>query len=709
MPANDREWMRQYMRQYRAQGRDKGSVRNASLDRAFSGCDGEGTTLESGYHAYFMFKMGFESLRARGENVRLSSLECLQFITDQDPKKIHVGYFFDYDVTKLLEDLPWQKLDRLINRYKRTGANGMLFPLDYHQFQMDYMPRKYFKVRRMLAQRDDETEWSPWVEISDVGSFFQMSFLRAIQVWGVGTPEEHAQIEDGKRQRAAFDIRDFDEIARYNALECKLLAELMTKFRAACVTAGYVPRRWQGPGVLAETMLRAHGVPKSADVPLLNDSEFLGLKQFGLNAYYGGRFEVTQIGPVSVPVWQYDINSAYPHAMRFLPCLTHGKWEHVRLHGTTERRTQGMASRVKDLFGSASGAVLPSGRKGETFALGYGSFTPSRSASVKPFLFGFPMRTSTGSIVYPGAGKGWYWSFEASASAHQVFEVSEFWQYTRVCDCSPLAFVEEVYRRRRELGKDGPGLILKLGMNSLYGKMVQSIGSPKYSNAIWGSFITAFPRAMIQEFLHSSPACLAGQCGRDVVMVATDSVASLIERGDVNVCGELGGWSVESHPVGMFVVQPGVYFGSSGKPTKTRGFTRTVVDMYEEHFRAAFERMVRSGDLNEGSVSLPVQTFVGIRYALQRRDMRLLGQWIQYGSGGVDGKMLSFDWTSKRMPMSLNPTRERPWILTLPYQGSPKLETVPYSKDIGGLLEREEGRLAFADLPDWSPLGDIYE
>jgi hypothetical protein len=643
-----------------------------------------------------MLRMGVALLDVKAPSVRLTTIDCLDFISRQDPKAIHVGYFFDYDNTKILEDLPLEKLNRLINRQLRTGIHGEVWPVDYAGFQIEYLPRKYFKVRRVLSQVDDVTTWSPWVEISDVGPFFQVSFLEAIKQWGVGTAEEHEQIRVGKLQRATFDVKDFDEIAVYNALEIRLLQQLMDRFRHACIEAGYVPYKWQGPGLLAEAMLRRHGVRKTKDVPLLSVGDHKPLIDFARNAYYGGRFEVAHIGPVSDPVFQYDINSAYPAAMRVLPCLEHGTWEHVKGALPTGRA---YASR-------------PRGVVGERLALMYGTF---RKAHAPTLWYGLPVRTATGGIVYPAAGKGWYWSFEVNSAKHQEFTCEEAWVYTRVCTCQPLGFVEEVYRKRKALGKDGPGIVLKLGLNSLYGKMVQSIGFPKYANPIWGSFITAYPRMMIQDLIHSSPMCtrasrgrVAG-CGRDIVMVATDSVASLIERPDIDISGELGAWSCETHPDGMFVVQPGVYFGSSGKHTKTRGFTRTVVDKYEPQFRDAFTRMVDAGDLNLGQVCLPVQIFAGIRYSLQRRNMSLLGQWIQYGTADVAGKVLSFDWTTKRHPMTLNPTPERPWILTMPYEGDPELETVPYSKNIGGLIDSAMERLAFEDLPDWSPIGAVYD
>lgn len=687
MSTNTADYMREYMQRYRAAGKGKQSKRSVDLQRPFVGVDGEGGNLANGYHAYNLLSIGAQTLFPQGKNARLSTVECLDLITRQDPNAIYVGYFFDYDVTKMLEDLPWDKLDRLVNRSKRTGINNAVFPVDFAHFQLDYLPRKEFKARRKLS----DGRWGPWIVISDVGTFFQMSFLRAIQTWDIGTPEEHAIIEAGKRQRANFAEVNREEILLYNQLEIRLLQDLMGKFREACRQAGYLPKRWQGPGLLAETMLRAHGVRKTADVPLLQSSEHTGLLTFARNAYYGGRFEVASVGPVHGPVYQHDINSAYPYAMQFLPCLHHGRW----VLQTSQR---------------IEGYDVPTGKVGERYALQYGSFT--RGKEVAPSLwYGLPVRSKSGTIVFPESGRGWYWSFEIQSAKHQTFLAEETWEYTRTCKCRPLAFVADIYTERKKLGKDGPGLILKLGMNSLYGKMVQSIGSPKYSNPIWGSFITAYTRMMIQDVIHDSFLCEKGLgCGKDVVMVATDSLAVTVDRSDsIGVSDLLGGWSTELHPQGMFVVQPGVYFGTSGKPTKTRGFTRTVVDHYQSEFRRAFDAMVTSRDLSLGSVALPVQIFAGIRYALQRRNLTFLGQWLDYGTETAAGKALSFDWTSKRQHIAIDPTADRPWITTLPHTGSVDAETIPYSKNIGGLMDAEVERLAFADLPDWSPMGDTYD
>jgi hypothetical protein len=703
-----KEYMRKFMRTYRAAGRDHS--RSAGRDRLqlpFVAVDGEGGNLESGYHAYFLLRAGDAVVSAGEGNVRLTTEECLDFLSRLDPRAIYVAYFFDYDVTKILEDLGWTKLDRLINRNKRRSANGHSFyPVDYRGYQVDYLPKKEFKVRRLLSRErilsdidraiikeidcNPETmgtvvdTWSPWVVINDVGSFYQCRFVEALEKWQIGSAEERADIQRGKDARADFTALD-DEIYRYNALECVLLAQLMEAFRDACIVAGYVPARWQGPGLLAEAMFAAHNIPKTADVPLLNDPQYEGLLTFARNAFYGGRPEISALGPVNRPMFQFDLNSAYPAAMLSAPCLMHGEWSHETYQDPIEHTVSSPAT-----------------------AIVFGSFVGRDDGRHRPNFYGLPVRSETGTIIYPASGRGWYWAFEVATAVHQRFNVEERWVYRRTCVCQPFAFVSDVYAERRRLGADGAGGILKLGLNSMFGKTVQSVGSPKYANAIWGSYFTAHCRAAIARFIHTSEYCRDPErwCGKDVLMIATDSVATFNPRPDITPSTELGGWSVETHPDGMFLVQPGLYFGSSGKPSKTRGVPRSVIEEKEQEFRDAFARMVASHKLADGDVYVPQTMFCGIRYTLHRHNLKLLGQWITFTNvdTGREGKVIRFDWGTKR---ARHPVLEplpgvHDYMETFPQEGDPALCTVPYSKDIGGLLARADERLVYEEQPDWA-------
>src|SRR4029077_1346443 len=109
----------------------------------------------------------------------------------------------------------------------------------------------------------------------------------------------------------------------YCRREVILLAELMEKFREVAIDTDMVPVNWRGPGAIAAALYHRHKEPKRMELEVKRPKR---LQAMAAAAYYGGRFEVTQIGKVAGPVYEYDINSAYPAAMLKLPCPLHTTW-----------------------------------------------------------------------------------------------------------------------------------------------------------------------------------------------------------------------------------------------------------------------------------------------------------------------------------------------------------------------------------------------
>ena len=177
----------------------------------------------------------------------------------------------------------------------------------------------------------------------------------------------------------------------------------MTEFREVCARAGISPKPWSGAGWLAAALLEKHGVPKrplsakeKSEIAARPPSEKRKPTkprrserdpQFEIvanNAYYGGRFEISRIGAIRGPVYEYDLQSAYCAATLKLPCPLHSRWEH------RPRATK-----------------LPHGE----LCLAKVSFShPDRS-----LWCGFPFRQSRG-LFWPYQGTGWYWSPEISSS-----------------------------------------------------------------------------------------------------------------------------------------------------------------------------------------------------------------------------------------------------------------------------------------------------
>jgi DNA polymerase type B, organellar and viral len=628
--------------------------RYARPTAAFVGVDGEGGDI-LGSHEYLLLRAGKHVLET-GEP--LTFAECAGFIADLPRGPIYVAYYFDYDVTMMIRRLPRDRIGRLLDRESRASDRpGMPMPVDYAGFQIDYLPHKEFRVRRRLPDVGGKRRYSKWIVISDVGSFFQSSFVSALRKWygtmvdGVWVPnpgEAHMgevidKIHEGKLQRNSFGkVTEYER--EYNLLEIKVLEMLMTKFRAMCDHANLHPTKWQGPGNLVMSQFRNVGMPRNRDLELDPD-----LVEFSNQAYYGGRFEPCRFGEISGPIYQYDINSAYARTYRDLPCLLHGSW-----------------ARVSDM---PAGGIF----------VGRVRFLHKPTSS----LFCFPIRTKKGEIFFPRQGQGVYWSPEIQLAVEQGCQLEWVggWAYQADCDCQHFDWVEDIYAERRRLGKDGTGYVLKIMLATIYGKLCQSVGAAPYANPIWAGLIVSTVRSQLARAALDTP---TGAHGSDVIMLATDGLFCTLPRPYLAAGTELGEWELTVHD-GMFVVQSGVYMLPDKLP-KTRGVARRKVIQHTWDFYVAWQRYLRSS-VSTG-VDITLRSFVGIRSAYARNRLDIAGQWL------YSRRRISFDWSTKRrLPRIVDS-----YVTTRPPEGNPELTSVPYKRTIGGT--------SFRDLddeqPDWS-------
>lgn len=623
--------------------------------KPFCGVDGEGGNL--GLlpvldHHYLLLRAGEFALET-GEP--LHTHECLAFLADLPKDRIYVSYFFDYDVTMILRELPLDRLIRILDTDCRRvpGKPCSSFPVDVGQFQVDYMPHKEFRVRRRIGYR----KYAQWTVIHDTGTFFQSSFVTALRKWFADEPELESvidQIAEGKQQRNDFGAVTEHE-REYNILEIKMLERLMEKFRDLCSSLDMRPSKWQGPGNLVSSVFKRVKLPGNKDIELFDSMP--ELMHMANSAYYGGRFEVSTFGQIEGPVYQYDINSAYANTYRDLPCLLHGEWRRI----------------PRGSFGT-NGAI---------------TLLDVEFAHDSKFCWGtLPIRTKKGTLIFPRRGRGRYWSTETRVARKYGVQLKSYggWEYVNKCGCQWFDFVYDLYDERIRLGKDVQGYPIKIVLASLYGKLAQSVGCAPYSNPIWAGLIVSTVRAQLIDAALSS-----GTGGRDVLMLATDGLFCT-ERRDLATGGKLGEWELTEHS-DMFIVQSGVYFLPSNedrpknKFTKTRGVPQSKVIEHEEDFRRVWNTYLDGGPLDAVKISL--RNFIGLRLAIARNRPVTAGQWIE------TSKEISFDWSSKRA----EPVRVGSSVSTGMIHGSSDLVSAPYNRIIGGIRASE--RLVFADQPDW--------
>lgn len=650
-------------------------ARRAKRSRPFMGIDGEGCGIDRhGRQHYMLLRAGpYELFTGKP----LNTFDCLDFILSLPADVILVGFAFGYDTTQILRDLSPGRLTRIFaNKEAGPGVSRYTY---WNNYAIEYLPKNYLRVCRLnritIADpetglpktdyiRDETTTRTIW----EVFGFFQSSFLSAIKSYDIGK-RFHDDIDRMKRKRAKFE-RITKSIRRYCELECMLLAALMEKFRNTCHAAGIHPSQWAGSGKLAAYLHNAnHTITRAA----LLDKLPVSLMNFAQDAYYGGRFEVTRVGDIPACV-EADINSAYPDAMRSLPCLEHGTWQ--RVTPLWLRNAPPDALFVADV----------------TF----------RHPDDIP-LCGLPIRHKAGHLYWPRHGRGVYWSPEIRSAERLGATIVPYqgWRYVSHCHCRPFAWIEPLYteRKRLECVGVGRGQPIKLGINSLYGKLAQRIGAPKYGNFIHAGLITALTRAKLNDAIALDPSAVA--------MIATDAVVSLRPL-PLDYGSGLGQWGRKDHDR-LFIVQPGLYW--SGRRTadkrKTRGVSTSIFARHMHRFEKKWRHWCttsadvtryRTGESKRWrstapEVALNLTLFIGLRLANARGALVTAGQWARVK------REYSFEWGRKRQPTVAaweGPTTVR----TDPLPGGPEAVSVPHKASMARMEELERERMTYEDQPE---------
>lgn len=477
--------------------------------------DGEGVSLPNGEHVYTLLSNSegdcLEVPAKEGGGIRTAKAFDLM-LKYSGSKYINIIYGGSYDVNMILKDLSRNHIESLHH-------HGYVY---WGEYTICYKPRKSFSVTNRYTKKT----FMLW----DVIGYYQSTFVRACREW-LGDIPELQFIEEMKGSRPDFVSLDPAEIRDYNTKECVLLVMLFTSLLDAMFAAGIFPDRYDGAGSLASAMLKKNGIKRyKGDEPL----EVYEAAQY---AYAGGRIEAIQYGITNAPVFQYDINSAYPSVISNLKSYHNATWMGIQYSESDQPTIDDInvdgLYHIKWDFEGNGGCMYP-----------------------------FFYRLGDGSIYYPRIGQGWYWGEEV-ANAMSLYDGG-----IQVVKCYiprfqgetiyPFKFVEEMYERRLDYKRRGmmAHYALKLGLNSLYGKFAQQVGYrpggkiPPYHQLLWAGQITASIRSRL--FTVAYPTRM------NVIAFATDAIFVTAEL-DVPISDKLGEWT-KSEYGGMALAQSGVYW-----------------------------------------------------------------------------------------------------------------------------------------------------
>lgn len=642
------------------------------------GIDGEGTGRIN--HRYVLLAAANEygdkewHIEAP-EGGHLTTAQCLDFILELPTRRTKIfAYSFGYDLTKILTDVDDRILYQLFRpslrrRAKKEDIKGP-YPVEWNGYTLNLIGTKF------VVQRDKKR-----VVIWDVWKFFQSKFTAALKDWKVGDEKLWFRMQEMKDNRAVFDEKlrtgeiTEDDIRKYCLEECACMGQLARKLIEAHNQVGLKLKNYYGAGSTGGAMLNLMKIGKQILPP--PDK----MRHAVMCAYSGGRFENSVIGPIREPLHGWDISSAYPYHITFLPCLLHGTWKRTTKRGDLEGARQAV---VRYAF----------------------SGMPKRGIcdSWGPF----PFRERDGTITYPiFSGGGWVW-LQEYLQGEKLFShvrMAEAWVYEAHCECQPFKQVPEFYCERCRIGKEGPGIVLKLGCNSCYGKLAQSIGNAIFQSWIWAGIITSGCRSQILELLalHDDPA--------NMLMVATDGIYTREDikppiprdtgtwdaKNSKGVACPLGGWEHKAAPHGVFFARPGIYFPMRPskddiKEIRGRGVGKSVVLENWQRIIDAWRRREKTATIAN------VARFCGAKTCISIAQQGLFGlAGAKYTRANhepeeIDGKLYRVkpaygEWIVRPVEMSFDPAPKRGPVrgdgLTLETRMFPKDQySEPYRKAV---------------------------
>lgn len=614
---------------------------NAQMRRPFVMWDGEGYNDTYGTHHYWLLanSAGDKLVAPIGRSLERHNIA--RFFLECHAKygnAIHCGFALGYDFTCILR------------------GNG-LATSQYASLYTEQILREPGYVFRLMMGKQLSV-WENGVEnknrmkfnLQDGWGFFQRSFVKALDEYFGENWKYRDVIVEMKQQRGSFDREHDDNVMQYNDMELEVGVELFEELRDRLYQSGMPISRWYGPGAIANGLMQRWHI-KSTLVDYYN--KLPQLSRASQHGYAGGRFELFKPGKANQPVYQYDINSAYPYAIAQMPNLARGSWEHIE-KPTKEQLTDFSLVRVK-LDSALAHYNLSTGE------------APRNLGEVYPESIPFPLwrRHKNGRMSWPSFGvHGWYYAPELFAAMFYCsklpefydfkFELEEAWvfrpdnpmyYYTLKNssqerngqiwtdfslwnkldpwikeDILPFSHVPVMYDNRLKLKRLGNGahIGIKLALNSLYGKFAQQIGYnektkqiPPYHNLVLAGWVTAMCRAMLLRAMALNP--------HAIIATETDGIFSLAEL-DLPIGSGLGQWERTQYD-DMYYFASGFRFGiTAGEVQKpaTRGIPARDISL---------DKIKQNCTDNLSTIAVQASQFITINWASAMNRTSETGNW----------------------------------------------------------------------------------
>lgn len=356
------------------------------------------------------------------------------------------------------------------------------------------------------------------------------------------------------------DAAEWDQLLEYNIRDTEITLKFMTFLNAAFENLGATVK-----STVASTAMSLFK-NKYLDRTYIQNPEPVLLDI--LKSYYGGRTEAFYRGTFEQANY-YDINSLYPSVMRDF------EFPDPNSLRTSQRNS---VEYIKCFEGVSDVTV----------------FVPPQDIPILPAREDGKCKFGHGKLT------GWYTHIELREAIKQgavIMEVRKSHIYTKTC--RPFkAYVEDLYAQRKLYKGDPMDVVIKLMLNSLYGKFgqrfldkqntvhadavsmkdiqtwstfervgdyfvyKQNARPSSFCIPIWATYVTAYARLRLLKALQS----------HDVYYCDTDSV---ITKDEIPTSGELGEFKLEMRIEEGIIVRP-KFYAFKAVPTIVNGETKQL-------------------------------------------------------------------------------------------------------------------------------------
>lgn len=479
-------------------------------------------------------------------------------------KYINVGFGINYDIEMILRTLPEKNKKEIFYGTKTT----------YKEYKLVYIPRKFFLIEYRVGAQKRKMYWY------DVFSFFQGNFISVIQKQ-LGLTDD--VIEWGKVARKEFSWNDYEMIKKYNYKECVYLSQIMQKLKRHTDKLELNIIHWYGSSALAQATLNKWQAEQ--EYLYCNEenlrTEVIEAFNYG---YFGGRIELLKLGTFPA-VYSYDINSAYPTAISLLPKMQY-YWKKVTDYDSAPAFTIWKVTYKYD----------------------------------KAYIPVFPHRNADGSIQFRTRGTGYYWKPEIDQAirlyGRDAIKIEYGFQQSHYSRAEFSKKIARVYDLRRKYKEEQNDLeyVLKIILNSVYGKFAQSVGQAAYRNIAYAGFITSFTRAKLLEYIEVEDL-------DSIIGFATDCIYATKPLVNIPIGKELGEFTDNGIARATFIMSGLYRLQQNGKDKiAQRGygneldFTTLLYQLIDD-----FEHYTELKKA-ERIAKVPVRTFIGYKRATTQFD-----------------------------------------------------------------------------------------